>query len=538
MTRQFMLLIFFAGLSVGALCTYFVSVVTTHEVKPVIRIGAPPPVPNCVQAMSRVVPVLPPKRAVATLLTDDNYLLGATVLLHALWRAPMGTSGRGRTTPFPVVALVTTGVSATGRSYLRSIGYLVTQVSSISTPQHLLRDGFGRYSDTYTKLHIFNQTAFSEIVFYDADVLPLVSPAAPLAFTTTSLSDASARPPAASSEPTAAPAGDPSAATARRGGGLFGATDPQTVAAAITAGAAMSPCTSTLQATGVASERAGGSTAAPRDATASQHATQPSRRLRGSGPNANTDGRQLPPPAPVSARSGGGRDGVAVVERHTSFAHGMAATAAARMVALGRLPPARYDTGIVTTVAAAADCCDLFNPGVLVVRPDAQLFQWMLDSKDLYPSYDGGDGGFLNSVFDGQRNTVARAGMVVVRLPTRVNVDQSALALSRYRIALPLAEVGSVHYAGVKPWDPIAFPTVGERKRDVDGGEGAGVNSSGDAASERKKEAAEVTAGSGMAMVHNLWRSMCEEAWNSIPSMARNSRLLKIPNGCPPLYDV
>lgn len=54
-----------------------------------------------------------------------------------------------------------------------------------------------------------------------------------------------------------------------------------------------------------------------------------------------------------------------------------------------------------TDFAAAPDIFppDKFNAGVLVIRPNADIFNSMLEKVHILPSYDGGDTGFLNAFF-------------------------------------------------------------------------------------------------------------------------------------------
>ena len=71
---------------------------------------------------------------------------------------------------------------------------------------------------------------------------------------------------------------------------------------------------------------------------------------------------------------------------------------------------------------------ELLNSGVLVVRPDARVFEDMRAQADALPSYTGGDQGFLNSyygnfaacpAFEGDGDDVARCR----RLPNAWNGD-------------------------------------------------------------------------------------------------------------------
>ena len=52
-------------------------------------------------------------------------------------------------------------------------------------------------------------------------------------------------------------------------------------------------------------------------------------------------------------------------------------------------------------LAAAPDIFppDNFNAGVMIIRPDAQIFRQMLSKIDKIEPYDGGDTGFLNHFF-------------------------------------------------------------------------------------------------------------------------------------------
>ena len=48
-----------------------------------------------------------------------------------------------------------------------------------------------------------------------------------------------------------------------------------------------------------------------------------------------------------------------------------------------------------TRLAAVPDCCDRFNSGVVLLRPDRRVFADMRSKLAALPSYDGGDQGFL-----------------------------------------------------------------------------------------------------------------------------------------------
>jgi len=103
-----------------------------------------------------------------------------------------------------------------------------------------------------------------------------------------------------------------------------------------------------------------------------------------------------------------------------------------------RLPSPRH-------VAASRDCCDLWNPGVMVLRPDSGVYTDMLHKMQTMPSWDGGDGGFLNQYF----------GNRVQYLPFRYAADQIALSVPRNRRAWQLEDLVVIHFTGPKPWDHL-----------------------------------------------------------------------------------
>eukprot|EP00667_Euglena_gracilis_P018120 EG_transcript_19202 len=217
------------------------------------------------------------RRAVAwaTMITDDQYLLGAIVTVRSI----LNTKTRAN----KVICMVTNKVSSKVQKVLRMAGCTVRWVSSIASPDDR---GTSRYTDTYTKLNVWDLTEFDAVLFVDADVLVL----------------------------------------------------------------------------------------------------------------SNVD----------------------------------------ELFSL-HLPSAKH-------VAAARDCCDMWNPGVMVLQPDAEVFQDMLRRMRDLPSWDGGDGGFLNSYF------VDRC----TYLSYRYNADQIVLSLPRNRRAWRVEDLAIIHFAGPKPWDHLA----------------------------------------------------------------------------------
>ena len=86
----------------------------------------------------------------------------------------------------------------------------------------------------------------------------------------------------------------------------------------------------------------------------------------------------------------------------------------------------------------------------------------MMDRMADLPSWDGGDGGFLNSYFSGPH--------AVTYVSFVFNADQILLSVPRNRRAWHTDELRLVHYAGPKPWDTL-------RRRYKRGSDDAGARS-------------------------------------------------------------
>lgn len=411
-------------------------------------------------------PSSPPSVGIATLLTDDGYLLAVSVLYLTTRRLQIQTrvasgythhksnTSRVRVDIAPFYVLAAPKVSAQAQAYLRALGATVIPVSTLSAPPKLLRPGFSRYADTYTKLHVWNITGPAAIVFLDADTLPRMDPTL-----------------------------------------LAPAISDRAIAA-------------TLR------HAMGGGPSLPR-------------------PDTHPTGRThtLPPlPVPPSVAT--------------------TPEAEAARTSLTTLLPAPGPTGARVAVAAAPDCCDLFNPGVLLLRPDPTVFRAFVRARHTTPSYDGGDGGFLNTVFGGWGNAGAQHGLVLVRLPAATNADQQILALSRNRNAMPLDRVAVIHFAGPKPWDPLPPPPRASRPVQptppAGPAGGAIAHVSPEAVpidvvlSERSAEAREAVGRDGLYRVHNEWRRACRLALQSSHVMRAHSDLLAPSGGpiCPPEYEI
>jgi xylan alpha-glucuronosyltransferase len=91
-------------------------------------------------------------------------------------------------------------------------------------------------------------------------------------------------------------------------------------------------------------------------------------------------------------------------------------------------------------IAAAVDCCDRFNSGVVVLRPSEQVFDAMVEALPRVVSYDGGDQGFLNVFFG--------ADSKWKRLPYRFNAVQTTYESRAWH----WRDVALLHYMQFKPW--------------------------------------------------------------------------------------
>ncbi|PAN51215.1 hypothetical protein PAHAL_9G578900 [Panicum hallii] len=99
-------------------------------------------------------------------------------------------------------------------------------------------------------------------------------------------------------------------------------------------------------------------------------------------------------------------------------------------------------------LSAVGNDGSLFNSGVMVIEPSACTFEALIRKRRTVRSYNGGDQGFLNEVFVWWH-----------RLPRRVNYLKNFWANTTGERALKErlfradpAEVGSIHYLGMKPW--------------------------------------------------------------------------------------
>ncbi|KAH8060806.1 hypothetical protein JL721_9028 [Aureococcus anophagefferens] len=114
--------------------------------------------------MSAAVAAAPRREAYASLLTNDDYLPGAEVLLHSL---------RASGTTRPRVVLVTPAVSARARSKLARRGADVREVAPIASPHAARPDQAGKcWADSgYTKLQVWALDDFDVVLYVDVDAV-------------------------------------------------------------------------------------------------------------------------------------------------------------------------------------------------------------------------------------------------------------------------------------------------------------------------------------------------------------------------------
>jgi alpha-N-acetylglucosamine transferase len=102
-------------------------------------------------------------KAWATLLTQPGYLVGVRALRASLAR--VGSA-------YPLVVVVTDGISDEDRAALTADGCLLREVEPIRPPSGL-RDSYAnaRFAEVWTKLNVWRLTEFERLVVLDADML-------------------------------------------------------------------------------------------------------------------------------------------------------------------------------------------------------------------------------------------------------------------------------------------------------------------------------------------------------------------------------
>lgn len=128
--------------------------------------GIPRPAIESCPEQVRVAPLGPrPRRAIVTFLSNANFVTMARVLFHSL-----GLQG----TTAPVVLAVLPGAAEVASELQRDFPQLVV-VPWEEVPPPQGTKTFPRWVDNYAKLNLFRMTDFDELLYLDADVLPMSS---------------------------------------------------------------------------------------------------------------------------------------------------------------------------------------------------------------------------------------------------------------------------------------------------------------------------------------------------------------------------
>lgn len=110
---------------------------------------------------------------------------------------------------------------------------------------------------------------------------------------------------------------------------------------------------------------------------------------------------------------------------------------------------------------AALRHSERFNSGVMVITPSVKQYEDMISKIEVFPSYTGGDQGFLNAyfkdfmnglVFDPSQSYISEHS--TMRLPTKFNADIGLYVLNSNRWMIPENEIHIVHFTlgPIKPW--------------------------------------------------------------------------------------
>ena len=101
-------------------------------------------------------------RAVATMISTDNYVTGALVLL---W----GIVNYGRVGSSRLICLVTESVSESARGRLQAAGWDLFPVSAIESDSSDIVEE--KWRQQFTKLHLFSLTNYTQILYLDSDTI-------------------------------------------------------------------------------------------------------------------------------------------------------------------------------------------------------------------------------------------------------------------------------------------------------------------------------------------------------------------------------
>ena len=110
---------------------------------------------------------------------------------------------------------------------------------------------------------------------------------------------------------------------------------------------------------------------------------------------------------------------------------------------------------------------DLFNSGVMVIKPSTKMYKSLLSKTSQLESYDGADQGFLNSVFSklkfapmfNPKGNESPVEDMMMRLPAGYNMDIGIYYLNGHWY-IPADEMYILHYTlgPVKPWVWWTYP--------------------------------------------------------------------------------
>jgi alpha-N-acetylglucosamine transferase len=85
-----------------------------------------------------------------------------------------------------------------------------------------------------------------------------------------------------------------------------------------------------------------------------------------------------------------------------------------------------------------------FSPGLMVVKPSGEVFADLMTQKDILPTYDGGDQGFLNKYFENRWQ----------RIPDEYHVTKRVFKHHKDIWNGMINDIRILHFPGAKPWSP------------------------------------------------------------------------------------
>jgi len=98
------------------------------------------------------------RRAYATLVITENYVIGAKVL---------GQSLKDSGTNEPFIVMVSNKISKESRDSLQDLSFRVIVIDVIHNPNKTqIESQFSRWTDTYTKLRAWSLVQFDKVIFF------------------------------------------------------------------------------------------------------------------------------------------------------------------------------------------------------------------------------------------------------------------------------------------------------------------------------------------------------------------------------------